>query len=183
MKHLGTVLIETERLRLRPLTLSDTQAMYDNWANDVDVSRYVTWETHANSEETAELMAFWCQQYDQPNFYNWGIEIKETGELIGTFTFVSLSERDLVAELGYCIGQQWWNKGYVTEAGKALLDFGFQQLGLNRIEAIHDVRNPASGRVMEKLGMSYEGTMRQIRKVKGQFVTVKPYSILAKENH
>lgn len=138
----------------------------------------MTWDTHTDIDETRELMAFWANQYDQPDFYTWGMVIKETGQLIGTFAFVDLSDRHQLAELGYCIGKEWWNQGYTTEAGRALLAFGFDQLGLNRIQAVHDVRNPSSGRVMEKLGMRHEGTIRQARLVKGQFVTISLYGML-----
>lgn len=181
MLHPGTILIETDRLILRPLTLADATAMYANWASDYEVARYVTWDTHANVEETSKLMAFWEKQYEQADFYLWGMVIKETGQLIGTFAFTDLSDRHQIAELGYCIGKDWWNQGYTTEAGQALLAFGFDQLGLNRIQAVHDVRNPASGRVMEKLGMTLEGTIKQARLVKGHFVSICLYGILAQD--
>lgn len=181
MTHLGTIQLETDRLLLRPLRLEDAPAMYANWASDDEVARYVTWETHATVEETQELMAFWEKQYDRSDFYLWGMVLKETGQLIGTFAFTDLSDRHQIAELGYAIGKAWWNKGYNTEAGQAVLAFGFDQLGLNRIQAVHDVRNPASGRVMEKLGMTLEGTIRQARLVKGQFVSINLYGILAQD--
>lgn len=179
MKHLGTQTINTERLLLRPLTLDDAPAMFSHWVTDEDVARYVTWAPHTSLDETRELLSLWTKQYGQPDFYTWGMVLKETEELIGTFAFVSLSDRDQVAELGYAIGKNWWNQGYTTEAGQALLAFGFEQIGFNRIQAVHDVRNPASGRVMEKLGMTYEGTIRQARLVKGQFVTIALYGMLA----
>lgn len=181
MNHLGSQTITTERLLLRPLTLDDAPAMFYNWARDEDVARYVTWDTHTSLEETRELLSLWTKQYDQPDFYIWGMVIKETEELIGTFAFVSISDRDQVAELGYAIGKNWWNQGYTTEAGRAILSFGFDQLGLNRIQAVHDIRNPASGRVMEKLGMTHEGTIRQTRLVKGRFISICLYGILAEE--
>lgn len=181
MTHLGTIQLETDRLLLRPLRLEDASAMYANWASDDEVARFVTWDTHETVEETQELMAFWEKQYDRSDFYLWGMVLKETGQLIGTFAFTDLSDRHQIAELGYAIGKAWWNKGYNTEAGQAILAFGFDQLGLNRIQAVHDVRNPASGRVMEKLGMTLEGTIRQARLVKGQFVSINLYGILAQD--
>lgn len=181
MQHLGTLIMETERLRLRPLTLADAESMYRNWTSDEEVARYVAWEPHSDIAVTQGLLNRWAEQYQDPSFYNWGIEIKATGEVIGTFTFVSISEKDKLAKLGYCIGKAWWNKGYVTEAGRAIMDFGMDKLGLNRIEAVHEVRNPASGRVMAKLGMTYEGTMRQARLVKGEFVSLALYALLASD--
>lgn len=181
MQHLGTQVIETERLILRPLRLDDASAMYNNWASDDEVSQYVTWPTHANLQETQELLASWVKAYQEDDFYTWGMEIKATGQLIGTFAFVGFSDRDQVAELGYCLGKDWWNQAYTTEAGQAILAFGFNQVGLNRIQAVHDVRNPASGRVMEKLGMTLEGVIRQARLVKGQFVSINLYGLLAQD--
>lgn len=181
MKHLGTLSLETDRLLLRPLKPDDAKAMYTNWATDKEVARYVTWAPHANLAETQELMAFWASQYDRPDFYTWGIELKATGQLIGTFAFVGVSDRDQVAELGYALGKNWWHQGYATEAGLAILAFGFDRLSLNRIQAVHDDRTPASGRVLEKLGMTYEGTIRQARLVKGKFVTLCHYGILVED--
>lgn len=181
MQHLGTQVIETERLILRPLRLDDASAMYKNWASDDEVSQYVTWPTHANLQETQELLASWVKAYQEDDFYTWGMEIKATGQLIGTFAFVGVSDRDQVAELGYCLGKDWWNQAYTTEAGQAILAFGFNQVGFNRIQAVHVVRNPASGRVMEKLGMTLEGVIRQARLVKGQFVSINLYGLLAQD--
>ena len=74
---------------------------------------------------------------------------------------LTISPRNQRAEMGYWLGVPYWNKGYATEAARAVLRFGFQELGLNRIYASYFPRNPASGRVMEKAGMRYEGTLRQ----------------------
>ncbi|MDJ0652622.1 MAG: GNAT family N-acetyltransferase [Xanthomonadales bacterium] len=83
-----------------------------------------------------------------------------------------------LAELGYWIGQTYWNQGYATEATIAMLDFGFNQLGLNRIAAQHLTRNPASGRVMEKAGMQREGLARQATRRWGRYEDLALYAIL-----
>ena len=84
-------------------------------------------------------------------------------------------------ELGYWVGVPYWNQGYATEASAALVDYGFSELCLNRIQARHYVRNPASGRVMEKVGMRHEGLMRQHIRVRGEFEDVSMYSILSSD--
>lgn len=183
MQHLGTLPLETEGLILRPLCLEDAPAMFDHWPSDPEVARYVTWEPHPDLESTKALLSSWVPHYQQdPSFYNWGIVLKSTEQLVGTISFVSVSDQDLSAELGYCLGRPWWGKGLMTEAGQAVLAFGFQKVGLNRIEAMFDVRNPASGRVMEKLGMTYEGLSCEARMVKGQLVTVKHYAKLRRDS-
>ena len=85
------------------------------------------------------------------------------------------------AELGYWIGKPYWNSGYATEASRAVLKYGFEVLGLNRIHASHFRRNPASGRIMEKIGMKYEGCLRQHFKKWGKFEDLETYGILRSE--
>jgi RimJ/RimL family protein N-acetyltransferase len=91
---------------------------------------------------------------------NFAVTLRSTAELIGAIGLV-INRRFDRAELGYWIGCPYWNRGYCTEAGHAVLQYGFSKLGLNRIHSSHFRRNPASGRVMEKLGMMREGLRRQ----------------------
>lgn len=181
MKKLGTQLIETDRLILRPLRLEDAQDMYDNWASSQEATRYVTWEAYGDLAPLIERLKLRQEHYLNKELYDWGIFVKDQEVLIGTITFVDLSDLHRLGELGYIIGPKWWGKGYVLEAARAICRFGFQELELHRIQAVHDVRNPASGRVMEKLGMHYEGTFRDCRLVKGEYVTLKQYAFLADE--
>lgn len=183
MEHIGTQIIETERLILRPLTVSDAQEMYDNWASSELATKYLTWNAYNEKEFDSLLDRLKSMEryYQSNELYDWGIVIKSKDILIGTITFVTVSEYHNAVELGYVIGPEWWGNEYVVEAGHALIDFAFNRLGVNRIEAFHDVRNPASGRVIEKLGMQYEGTHRDYRKLKGEYVTYKHYAILASD--
>jgi RimJ/RimL family protein N-acetyltransferase len=98
-------------------------------------------------------------------------------KLIGTVGLL-IDREDQRAELGYWIGKPYWNQGYCTEAARAAIDFGFEQLGLNRIYAHHFVRNPASGRVLQKLGMSYEGRLRQHVRKWDAFEDLELYAVL-----
>jgi len=120
--------------------------------------------THKERFERGELACF-------------AIVIRQTGELVGAIS-LRMEQRNERAELGYWIGKPYWNQGYCTEAGKAVLRYGFEELGLNRIYASHLARNPASGRVMEKLGMTYEGCLRQHVKKWGVFEDLKRFGIL-----
>ena len=161
MKHLGTVRLETERLILRRFTAEDGQAMFDNWASDPDVTRYLTWQTHTSVEVSEMVLKEWVAGYAGVDFYTWAIELKEIDQPIGSLSVVSYDDRIQSVEIGYCIGKKWWRMGIVSEATKAVMDFFFDEVGVNRVEARHDVNNPNSGKVMRKCGMKYEGTLRQ----------------------
>ena len=161
MKHLGTQSIETDRLVLRKTRLEDAQAMFDNWASDPEVTKYLTWPTHSSVDVTKQIAESWVKGYEDEKFYQWMIELKEIGQPIGSISVVNMDERVEKVEIGYCMGRNWWHKGIMTEALRAVMDFLFIDVGVNRIEARHDPRNPHSGGVMRKCGMKYEGTARQ----------------------
>ena len=160
MKHIGTVLLETERLILRRFTMEDDAAMFANWVTDPDVTRYLMWKTHDNVEETRQILSEWVSSYEKPGHYHWAMEIKETGTLIGSIAAVIVKDDIEMVHIGYCIGKAWWRKGYTSEALMRLVQFFFEDVGMNRVESRHDPRNPNSGKVMKKAGLRYEGTMR-----------------------
>ena len=161
MKHRGTILLETDRLILRPFCLEDFRSMYDNWASDPEVTRFLTWPTHDSPGISRCVLKFWLEEYAKPAVYQWAIVPKDLGQPIGSITAVQVLEHTATAEIGYCIGRNWWRMGYTSEALKAVIDFFFTEVGFNRIQARHDPRNPGSGAVMAKCGMKYEGTLRQ----------------------
>ncbi|OUP82166.1 GNAT family N-acetyltransferase [Lachnoclostridium sp. An169] len=160
MKHSGTQRLETERLVLRRFVNEDAEAMYKNWAADEDVTKYLTWPPHSSQEVSQRVIEEWVKEYDSESYYQWTIVLKEKGEPIGSIAVVHMDEDVSMARIGYCIGKSWWHKGITSEALKAVMDFLFDIEGVNRIECRHDPRNPNSGKVMEKCGMKYEGTLR-----------------------
>lgn len=161
MRHIGTKTLETSRLVLRRFTLEDAQAMYDNWASDPEVTRYLTWPAHGSVDVSKMVLADWVRDYEKDDNYQWAIELKELGQPIGSISVVSHNDKAQLAHIGYCIGRSWWRQGIMTEALQAVMDFLFEEVGVNRIESRHDPRNPGSGRVMDKCGMQYEGLLRQ----------------------
>lgn len=161
MKQLGTKTIETSRLILRRFKMEDAQAMYDNWASDPEVSKFLTWPAHSGLEVTNMVLASWVADYEKKDTYQWAIELKSLGQPIGSISVVSHNERAQLVHIGYCIGKAWWHQGIMSEALKAVMDFFFDEVGVNRVETRHDPNNPNSGRVMQKCGMKYEGTLRQ----------------------
>ena len=160
LKHKGTVTIETPRLILRQARREDAEPMFRNWANDSDVTKYLTWPPHGNVEVTKKVLENWVESYKKDDYYQWMIVLKETQQPIGSL-MVSTVGRAQTAHIGYCIGRAWWHQGIMPEGLKAVIEFLFDEVGYHRIESMHDPNNPNSGKVMKKCGMKYEGTLRQ----------------------
>ena len=121
MKHLGTQRIETERLVLRKAQLDDAQAMFDNWASDPEVTKFLTWPTHGSVDVTKQIAESWVKGYEQDDFYLWMIELKEISQPIGSISVVAMNERVEKVEIGYCMGRPWWHKGIMSEALQAVI--------------------------------------------------------------
>lgn len=181
MNHLGTKNIETERLFLRPFTLADAEAMYRNWASDPEVTKYLTWPAHGSAAVSEMVLSDWTGHYAEDNYYQWAIEAKDLGEPIGSIAVVKINENAQWVEIGYCIGKNWWRRGYVSEALKALIIFFFEEVGVGRIQARHDPRNVNSGAVMRKCGMQCEGTLRRADRNNQGICDAAIYSILQEE--
>ena len=178
MNHCGTKTIETKRLVLRQLRADDADAMYANWASDPDVTEFLTWQPHESVEATCELLESWVARYADGSFYQWGIELKSLGEVIGTISVVSMDERIDMLHIGYCIGKPWWRQGIMTEAFSAVIDYLFDEVGCNRIESVYDVENPHSGDVMRKCGLSFEGVQRSADRNNRGICDIGRYAIL-----
>ena len=154
--------LKTARLTLRPISLTDLEAMF-NYASSENVARYVTWEPHKSLDATKEFVELILNGYEQ--------------KLIGTIDFVSINSTHKFAEIGYVLSEAYWNNGITTEAAKKLIDFGFNELGLVRIQARCFEENIGSQKVMEKSGMLFEGILRKSMFVKGNHQNVKMYAI------
>jgi len=180
MAHKGTVTFETERLILRRFTLDDAEAMFRNWAGDSEVTKYLTWPTHKSVEVSRHVIKDWIAGYESDNMYNWAIELKSIGEPIGSIGTAKVDDNIKAVEIGYCIGKQWWNKGYTSEALTRVVRFFIEEVGANRVEARFDPRNIYSGKVMMKAGLKHEGTLRQvIRNNQGILCDATYYAIVA----
>ena len=182
MRHQGPVKIETERLTLRRFTLEDAPAAFRNWESDRRVTEFLCWSPHKTLEEVRKSLDNWIASYQKPDFYQWAIVPKDgRDEPVGTISAVEIHEKTKEIEIGYCIGVDWWGKGIVTEAFRGIIPFFFDQVGARRICAQHDPENPASGRVMEKCGLQYEGTLRQADYNNRGIVDVAVWGLLADE--
>lgn len=178
MNHIGTQYIETDRLVLRRFELSDAQAMFDNWASDDEVTKYLTWPTHSDVSVTGQVLGEWVPQYSKDDCYRWAIILKEDGpQPIGSIDVCHWYEGGTVPEIGYCMGKRWWHQGVMSEALGAVIDFLFNQVGIQRIETRHDTNNPHSGGVMRKCGMKFEGVWEKSHRNNQGVVDIAHYSI------
>lgn len=181
MLHKGTKTIETNRLILRKFKKTDVQAVYDHWTSDDKVTEFLRWPTHQSVEITQRVLKSWIDLYQDNNFYQWAIVLKEIDEPIGTISVVEQNEELDMVHIGYCLGSQWWNKGIISEAFLAIIPFLFDEVKVNRIESQHDPKNIGSGKVMLKCGLTYEGTLRQADINNRGIVDASMYSLLASD--
>jgi len=174
-------LLETDRLVLRKLKRDDVLDLF-SYASRSEVSKYVTWDAHRSVRDSKNFINFVLGQYREHRIAPWGIEDKKTRKLIGTVGFVWWKPEEGTAEIGYALSPEYWGKGIMTEAAKKLIAFGFERMYLIRIQARCFAENIASARVMEKSGMTYEGTLRKAVYRKGKHWDIKIYSILREEH-
>lgn len=153
MVHKGTKELMTDRLMLRRFLIDDAETMFINWANDPEVTKFLSWEPHGNIEITKSLLQSWVKEYENLNYYNWAVVYD--GQLIGSIGLLSMKDEVGEAEAGYCISKAYWGKGIMAEALAAVINYSFDEVGFNRIIAKHNVQNPNSGKVMKKCGMKY----------------------------
>lgn len=172
--------IETKRLLLRPVTLDDAEAMFE-YASDRENTRY-TFPTNQSLEETKNNIA---QFYLASPLGRWGIELKSTDQFIGTIDLHKIDPLLKKAAIGYIINQKYWNQGLTTEANRAVIELAFEKIGMNKLTALHDKDNPASGKVMEKSGMRFsheEPYAIMDNKEPGRMITRVHY-VLTKEDY
>ncbi len=174
----------TERLALRPLQMADAQSIYE-WSSDPEVARYVLWEPHQSIWESREYIRYIRGLYRRHLPSSWGIEVRDTGvrSVMGTIGIMGWNPEYRTCEIGYSLSRACWGRGIMTEAASQMIQFLFEDLDVYRIEAQHDVRNPASGRVMEKCGMQKEGVLRGRVFNKGEHIDVAMWAIVRPDWH
>lgn len=178
MNKTGTQTIETHRLILRQFRPEDATDMYNNWASDPEVTRFLTWPAHSSTDVSRFVLNDWISHYGDGGFFNWAVVWKESGSVIGNISVVRLEEAIAEAEIGYCLGRAFWGRGIMPEALRAVMDYLFDTVGINRIMAGFDVNNPKSGRVMDKAGLKPEGIRRAAGKNNQGICDVSCYALL-----
>ncbi len=184
MEHKGTVKLETSRLILRRFEPADLEPMFENCWRHKTVTQWTSYAPMAclaDVQNNAEMFTEKWLRYDNPKRYSWAIVEKQTGQVIGRMFGMHPDDDIGQVELAYELGPGWWNRGLMTEAVETTLRFFFEEVGLNRVFAYHAPENPASGRVMQKCGMVYEGTLRQAGKCNYGIFDVVCYSMLASD--
>lgn len=152
---MGSTRLETERLRLREIHLEDTEGIYQCWMQDEAVSRYMWWKASGDRGEAEAFVAFELGNRNNDRWNRWLVERKDTGELVGT-CLLFFNEEEGHWDISYNLGRAFWGKGYMTEAMGAVLRYGVEILHLDQIATSYALENPASGRVLEKLGFRVE---------------------------
>lgn len=176
--HLPT--LETDRLILRRIAVSDADDLFA-YAKKEETTRYLTWYPHKDVSYTRDYLRYVGQRYRVGSFYDWAVEWKEEHRMIGTCGFTSFDYPSNGGEIGYVINPAYRGQKIAPEACRAVMTFGFTELGLHRIEAKYMIGNDASRHVMEKLGMQYEGTRRSSMLIKGQYRDIGICAILRDE--
>jgi [ribosomal protein S5]-alanine N-acetyltransferase len=150
-----TPVIETERLILRPLTEGDAKAVFEGWASDQEVARFMRWNLHKNIEETKEWLVSEEAAAMSEDIYNWGFILKESQRLIGSGGLIYSHQHQLY-ELGYALARDCWGKGLTTEAARRIVEYAKDELKIERLFAAHAIDNVASGKIINKIGFTYQ---------------------------
>lgn len=149
---------DTARLRLRPPSDADAPVVFAAWAQDREVTRYLTWRPHATVDESRAFLLRCEAAWRERTAFPWAIEIRESGQLVG---MVEMRLRGPAADIGYVLARPCWGAGYMTEAAGAVVEWAIAQPTIYRVWATCDVENVASARVLERLGMHLEGVLRR----------------------
>lgn len=168
-------ILESNRLILRPFSIKDIEDVF-LFASDEIVTKYLTWTPHTDISQTEKVVKEFYMS--RPGIY--AIKLKPQHKCIGCIDIRIFVEHDK-ASFGFVLNREYWNKGYMSEALKLIIDFVFSKLELNRIEFTHYIGNEGSGRVMQKCGMKYEGKGLKEVKIKGVFHDVAHYAILRED--
>ncbi len=160
LKKTYTTETETERLRMRRFEMSDVDSVYRNWAADPDVQLNYGEPVYETRERVSGLLTQYIGKYKDPYYYRWAIIEKVSDECIGQIAFFLVDPQNEFAEIEYCIGTSYQGNGYATEACKEIIRYGFDTIGLHKVQICCRTTNQRSKRVIEKCGFIYEGTLR-----------------------
>jgi ribosomal-protein-alanine N-acetyltransferase len=176
------VVLETKRLILRQFNSKDENDLHV-WASNVNVTRFINWDRHRNMEDTREFLKIVLELTERNSLIFMAVALKSTRQVIGSVGIFQRSDLSrYTLELGYCLGEEWWGKGYMMESCLAIMDYGFLTMPyLERIEANCVVPNHASRKLMEKIGMQREGILRNFAEKDGRIYDSYMYSILRQE--
>ncbi len=169
--------LETKRLILRKLKIEDASDIFEFTKSDT-ITKYLTWDAHKSVETTKKFIESVLTKYKNGEPAQWVLYHKEVNKAIGIAGFITYLSEHKRAEIAFILSEAYGNKGYMTETLMQILEIGFCELNLNRIEAKCDKDNIASETVLKKIGMDYEGMFKEFLFLKNEYKTYKFYSIL-----
>ncbi|MGF7047564.1 ribosomal-protein-alanine N-acetyltransferase [Paenibacillus sp. DS2015] len=167
--------MESDRIILRPCSIDDAEDLYE-FTSDEETTRFI-YEPYKDVDQAKRVLA---NYYLEEPIGKYALVLKETNKMIGVVEF-RVHEETKGGELGYTLSRHYWGNGYMTEAGKLILELAFNVLGVERVFAATDIRNTASAKLMSRLGMKHEGTLRRNHMIKGELTDSFHYSILKEE--
>ena len=169
--------LSTEHTRLRKIRVEDAEDLFAYGA-DPEVSRFVGWDRHESIAVAETYIAGMLERYEAGGLADWGIEHRGDGRFIGTVGFLWWETHEAAAEIGYVMARPYWGRGLMTEVVREVMRFGWDVMGLNRIQAHSEEENVGSRRVLEKCGLSYEGRLRERVHSSDGFVDLLLYAAL-----
>ncbi len=181
LTHIGTQVIETERLILRPFQYSDDDAMLKYWIADEKIQSMYSEPVYSTKEDVKGLLDKYIGSYKKDDYYRWAVIDKANNECIGQIAYFLVDNKNHFAEIEYCIGSDFQCRGYATEATKAVIDYGFNKINLHKVQICTKTINKPSKRVIEKCGFTYEGTLRDYFYMNNQYIGRLYFSILREE--
>lgn len=164
MNHIGTIELSTEHLTLRRYEIEDADAAFYNWAGSAETAHFGSWTPCENADETLELLESWIAGYGKPDYYLWAVEVNETEQPVGAIRVKSYDDDAMSAEFECFIGADFARKGVGLEAMTEVIRFLTCEVGAKRIWGKCDVNNDGGAKLMLRLGMEYEGTLKKAAK-------------------
>lgn len=174
--------LETERLVLRKVRVEDAADRFA-YASDPEVARFMIWDTETDLQQSLAAVDYVVGLHREGRVAPWAVALRESDRMVGMAGYAWCMPRHGRAEVSFALNRAYWNRGLMTEAMEAILAFGFNQMDLNRVEAVVHPGNIASCRVVAKLGMIEEGRLRQVARINGVFEDHLIYAILRRDWH
>ncbi|GAS81205.1 GCN5 family acetyltransferase [Paenibacillus amylolyticus] len=172
--------LETKRLLLKEIRQSDSQDIFHIFSSD-EVTKFYDVESFKNMKQAEALIQRWNERFENGQVIRWGIALKSDGRVIGTCGFHGWLKQHHKAAMGYELAPEFWQQGYMTEVAQEIVEYGFNNLELNRIEAFVEPENTGSRELLKKIGFSEEGILKENYYWKDRFVDNVIYAFLKKE--